>query len=481
MSDHKEHIIHYSAADIQRYVQGKMSAREMHAMEKAALDDPFLADAMEGMQEAFTTHNEKLVTGQLQQLQQQFQTRTFRAKVVAFTPFRYWQVAAAVIVIIAGVWIYSLVADPSAEKNSAPVIAKTEKKKLPQPETAPALTDSVQRSPVANATPPKSVVNQKTVEPSDWYRNKNADEQVLTKTNPAEAAPVSSGINKSALSRSTKMDSVTSLDKNYAQSSEEKDKEIVARQETAPPVASAITPELKKRKESTYNNANLYRDRETELITIPRNDSPKKTLAFNNNNLSGVIKGQVTDQNNNPIANAYVQITKENNNILTDKTGFFKLPVSDSVVDIAVNVTGYGTQNFRLQNNTGGINQLQLQPANAALNEVAITPSQYNKFGLGSKLPNNIIHEAAPVGGWIAFDQYLEKNKKAPASNAAATSGQVIVSFEVNKKGILSAFKIEQSLSKAYDEEAIRLISQGPAWKMLKKGRKARVTVMVRF
>ena len=48
MNDHKEHISQYSAADIQRYVQGKLSAAEMHAMEKAALDDPFLADAMEG-------------------------------------------------------------------------------------------------------------------------------------------------------------------------------------------------------------------------------------------------------------------------------------------------------------------------------------------------------------------------------------------------------------------------------------------------
>src|SRR5690242_1497638 len=104
MNEHKEHTSHYTAADIQRYVQGKLSAREMHAMEKAALDDPFLADAMEGMQEAFTTHEENLVTGQLQQLQQQFETRTTSTgKVAAFKPFRYWQaVAAAVIVIISG-------------------------------------------------------------------------------------------------------------------------------------------------------------------------------------------------------------------------------------------------------------------------------------------------------------------------------------------------------------------------------------------
>jgi hypothetical protein len=39
---------HYSAEDIQKYLQGKMNAAEMHALEKTALDDPFLAEAIEG-------------------------------------------------------------------------------------------------------------------------------------------------------------------------------------------------------------------------------------------------------------------------------------------------------------------------------------------------------------------------------------------------------------------------------------------------
>jgi len=41
----------YSFEDIQRYLQGDMSAAEMHAIEKAALRDPFLADAIEGFNE----------------------------------------------------------------------------------------------------------------------------------------------------------------------------------------------------------------------------------------------------------------------------------------------------------------------------------------------------------------------------------------------------------------------------------------------
>ena len=47
MSDKEKNII-YTARDIEQYLAGNLSPLQMHAMEKAALDDPFLAEAMEG-------------------------------------------------------------------------------------------------------------------------------------------------------------------------------------------------------------------------------------------------------------------------------------------------------------------------------------------------------------------------------------------------------------------------------------------------
>jgi len=51
MADANTHI-NYSLADIHRYLSGSLSAKEMHDMERAALEDPFLADALEGYGEA---------------------------------------------------------------------------------------------------------------------------------------------------------------------------------------------------------------------------------------------------------------------------------------------------------------------------------------------------------------------------------------------------------------------------------------------
>ncbi|HEX6427414.1 MAG TPA: carboxypeptidase-like regulatory domain-containing protein [Niastella sp.] len=476
MNDHKEHITHYSAADIQRYVQGKLSAREMYAMEKAALDDPFLADAMEGMQQALADHDENLVTGQLNQLQQQFQTRTAgTGKVVAFKPFRYWQaVAAAVVVIISGVWIYSLVTNPDGS-NTEVVVAQRK-----QPTPAPVVADT-QEMPVStdSITMQGNTANATTRSTDTYYKNKKE----VTASTPVPAAPPAP--ETPSLARQ-KTDSLKpNMDDNRGDIASNKKvtaKDVAAEKQEAAPTPAAAVPESLMKARRTEDAKAQERSRETELITIAKSDSPKKSSGYNNNfsnNLSGVIKGQVTDLNNNPVANAYVQIPKNNNNIITDKTGFFKIPVSDSVVDVAVNVTGYGTQNFRLQNNAA-MNQLQLQPANAALNKPVVNEVKGKKVALNrSNYPSTMVHDAEPVNGWAAFDQYLEKNKKT-ISAGIISAGHVVVSFQVNKKGTLSDFKIEQSLSKTYDDEAIRLITEGPAWKLL-KGRKARITVMVRF
>ena len=47
MKEEKNDII-YTAEDIKRYITGAMNPQEMHAIEMAALDDPLLAEAMEG-------------------------------------------------------------------------------------------------------------------------------------------------------------------------------------------------------------------------------------------------------------------------------------------------------------------------------------------------------------------------------------------------------------------------------------------------
>lgn len=48
---------HYDINLIKQYLAGELSVKEMHALERAALDDPFLQDALEG----FETHTQPVV------------------------------------------------------------------------------------------------------------------------------------------------------------------------------------------------------------------------------------------------------------------------------------------------------------------------------------------------------------------------------------------------------------------------------------
>ena len=102
-----------------------------------------------------------------------------------------------------------------------------------------------------------------------------------------------------------------------------------------------------------------------------------------------------------------------------------------------------------------------------------------NTFIFSSVELSTKVQAAVPVIGWVEYEKYLEKNKKIDADEKFKT-GEVVVSFIVDKKGKLSSFKIEQSLGKIEDAEALRLIKEGPAWKPT-QDKKSRVTVIIRF
>jgi hypothetical protein len=90
--------INYSFHDIERYLQGKLSAAEMHALEKAALQDPFLAEAIEGYESADLSAVETDLTA----IRNQLQEHEGDAKIVRLTPFRSWWKIAAMIILVAG-------------------------------------------------------------------------------------------------------------------------------------------------------------------------------------------------------------------------------------------------------------------------------------------------------------------------------------------------------------------------------------------
>ena len=95
--------INYSFEDIQRYISGKMPATEMHALEKAALQDNFLADAIEGynnIDAAVAAKNINEINASLHKEKKDSLLITLKRKT------NWWRVA-AIIFLIFGVGVLS--------------------------------------------------------------------------------------------------------------------------------------------------------------------------------------------------------------------------------------------------------------------------------------------------------------------------------------------------------------------------------------
>jgi len=71
---------------------------------------------------------------------------------------------------------------------------------------------------------------------------------------------------------------------------------------------------------------------------------------------------------------------------------------------------------------------------------------------------------ALPVVGMPEFKKYIESNIRRPSSTEPKF-GRVKVVFNVGNDGSVWHFVIVEGLSQAYDQEAIRLIKNGPAWR----------------
>ncbi|MES1223729.1 MAG: hypothetical protein ABUT20_50000, partial [Bacteroidota bacterium] len=146
MGEENKHL-NYTAADIEKYHRGELSAADMHAMEKAALDDPFLADAMEGYD---VQHSELKIQNagpDINDLRKRLAERIEEKKDAPVIKFSWWKVAAVILLIIGAGWLYTSVNSKAKQESLAKnTEAKKETPAPVKPDTPPALagrTDTV--------------------------------------------------------------------------------------------------------------------------------------------------------------------------------------------------------------------------------------------------------------------------------------------------------------------------------------------------
>ncbi|HET6767175.1 MAG TPA: carboxypeptidase-like regulatory domain-containing protein [Chitinophagaceae bacterium] len=450
MSEEKN-IKKYTAADIENYWRGKLDPAAMHALEKASMDDPFLADALEGYKNTSdVTEDVKVLHNRLEK------------KVIASTPvlelkekkFPWLKVAAAVIVICGlGVLVQQLVLKNktgtpivnvgTAERDKADIATSKEQQRSDTPQTTNHyLSDTLS----FNATEKKSArekVAAGSFVPLEKDTTGNIDDRLA-----ADIRTESSGIDLAVKS--------------------------------APAIVSAETKEeSSKEKEplgraAADNNKSLIEPRASGIAKRRYAEAPFDANTNAAPLLNNSYNYRVVDMQNNPVPFANVQNTRDNVGTYTDIRGNFNLVSSDSVLNVQISSLGYLSDNYKLVPST--------QSPTIVLKEDNNTRSQVP--AANQRVVRNVVRQDTadldePEVGWGHYNTYVANNMQIPDKiTKKSTLGNVELSFEIDKTGHPVNIRVTKSSQcKECDEEAIRLLKEGPKWK--RKGKKSKTSISI--
>jgi hypothetical protein len=457
----------FSAADIERYHKGLLSAKERHALEKAALDDPFLADALEGY--ALPGVNPP---ADIAELKDRLASRVEKEKAIVMGSTRSsfpWLRAAAIVILIAGAGLLVYQFSFNNKKESPLSVTNNNKTEV-KPQVPVDTNTSIQPGTTFTATEPATVTG-KTDNGRTGY--------------PRDTTPVGSALSKqstllgdSGYTESTVFNKVSTVKSNAP----EIPRTTPARTDTGENFTltdvSVNRGEVKdkvtdlKKENNTTPSAVFERDN-TKL----RNATANRKMADDQTFRSNIFRGRVTDADNNGLPFARVTNTEDNVGTYADARGYFNMLSPDTVLTVQVRSNGFTDNNIQLRNTVP--NNQVIMKEDKSLNEVVIGKKPNAELRSGN--PNIKLEEPVPVDGWENYDTYIANNLNVPEDYKVKPSNpaEVEISFEVDKNGEPINIRVEKSLCSKCDQEAIRLIKEGPKWK--RKAKKGRTTVKVPF
>lgn len=468
------HIKNFTALDIEKYHKGLLSAQERHDLEKAALDDPFLADALEGYAIAGVN-----AANDLAELKKRLAERTEKAKVAPmrggrslFTP--YLRVAAMIVILVgAGLLVYQFTfnkkdSELAQAKQQDTGQVKTSRNNVDEPvpgssATLPPTTGNKEEiskdtkaGPVGNVTATREIPAsvQDDIAKKDLAvesANEKNETRVVTAGAPAKPNETASIITGTMETEGVKDDAKT---KTTLAKKQDGDKEIARSRNYQQPDGAA-------------NNRDAAGGRQQQ-------ENFSQTRAAN------TFRGRVTDATNRGLPFANVTNMDDQVGTYTDAQGYFALTSPDSVLNVQIRSLGYENTQVQLRNDVTS-NKVVLLEDSQNLSEVVISRQKPNTAARASENNRKLV-EPEPQDGWDNYDSYLANNLNAPGDfkQKTTTDNTVQVSFEVDKNGEPVNIRVEKSLCPSCDKEAIRLVKEGPKWKR-NASKKGRTTVTINF
>ena len=173
-----------------------------------------------------------------------------------------------------------------------------------------------------------------------------------------------------------------------------------------------------------------------------------------------------------PFAN--VMNTRDNVGTYTDIKGNFNLLSSDSVLNVQIRSLGYLSDNYKLVPNSPYPTIVLKEDNNSRRQFQAPTQSVVSNV---TRKDTAELEE--PEVGWGYYNTYVANNIQIPDNIRKKSGlGSVELSFDIDKTGHPVNIKVTKSSQcKECDDEAVRLLKEGPKWK--RKGKKSKTTISI--
>jgi TonB family protein len=458
-------ISNFTATDIEKYWTGKLSPSEMHAMEKAAMEDPFLADALEGYKNTTT------VAADLDTLKERLDKRVIAIAPVVSIKKRYpWLRVAVAIIIITGIGLLvQQIIFKNKNENSIAILKKEEKSK-----DVATNKDVVTNNPQAVPAVPLNQGSYLTIKPDSH--------SIKTQQNASNA--LGATISDDRDSRDTLHITAGLAVKEFKKTEETRKDSVIGNAFAFGDVkAKDVTDNVKEKKAerevidtSKFRNANVYN---AEAVVTPNQKSSQGLFYDSYKNSGNVLNHKysyrVVDAQNNPVPFANVMNIDDKVGTYTDIRGNFNLVSSDSVLNVQIKSLGYESNNYRIVPSSQ-FKSLTLKEDYYARRQILDS----NRLFVSNIIKKDTAELEEPEDGWGNFNTYVQNNLQIPddIKNKNTARSNVELSFDVDKNGNPTNIKVTKSSQcKECDEEAKRLLKEGPKWK--KKGRRSKTTISI--
>lgn len=480
-------------------------------LQRAADDDPFLAEAIEGYQQAGKgNHTDSDINRNLERLRKKLRQRTQPvSRPIYQTAMGKAALLAGAVLTIGLIWYANqslLNNDMAMTQAEAPIpqpenkntesastfsledeieASATQKSEIPQTEPEP--LKQVSPSSPENKPKKKPVNSRKrntqaipeelaNIPERNPVKDQSNQKEDFSKLEPAQYADVTV-VDEQELPAKIAEDELTMAE----------DEVIVIKEETATspePVADTPVEEVEEEMAADDQAGNIAiaesqkADRNSakksrKAKELRQEASPPQPTAEDLSELQKplllTITGKVMDDNGEPLIGVNVLEPGTNNGISTDVDGQFTLQVEYETDQLELSYIGFSTVLADVEDHE--YVEIRMNSQNLALDAVRVT-------GYGTREPKNE-EFLNPKGGSRKFKRYLKKNKRYPeAAQQNNIHGEVEVAFVINKDGRPEDFTILKSLGYGCDQEAIRLIREGPDW-AASAGMKYRLTTVV--